>query len=51
MTLAVDGAKALDIALPNSAATQQLMNAAVARGDGDLDHSGLIRTLKALAGE
>jgi 2-hydroxy-3-oxopropionate reductase len=50
MTLAVDGAKALDISLPNTAATQQLMNAAVGRGDGDLDHSGLIRTLRALSG-
>lgn len=51
LTLAIDAAKALDMALPNAAATLQLMNAAVARGDGDLDHSGLIRTLKALAGK
>lgn len=50
LTLAVDAAKALDIALPNTAATQQLMNAAVARGDGDADHSGLIRTIEALSG-
>ncbi len=51
LSLAVDAAKALDLALPNTAATQQLMNAAVARGDGDLDHSALIRTIKALAGD
>lgn len=51
MTLAVDAAKDLNISLPNTAATQQLMNAAVAMGDGDRDHSGLIRTLEALAGE
>ena len=50
LTLAVDGARELDIALPNAAATQQLMNAAIALGDGDKDHSGLIRTLEALAG-
>jgi 2-hydroxy-3-oxopropionate reductase len=50
LSLAVEAAKSLDLALPNTAATQQLMNAAVARGDGDLDHSGLIRTIKALAG-
>lgn len=50
LSLAVDAAKALDIALPNAAATQQLMNAAIARGDGDKDHSALIRTLEALAG-
>lgn len=51
LSLAVDAAKALDIALPNAAATQQLMNAAIARGDGDKDHSALIRTLEALAGD
>jgi 2-hydroxy-3-oxopropionate reductase len=50
LTLAVDAAKALDLSLPNTAATQQLMNSAVARGDGDKDHSALIRTLEALAG-
>lgn len=51
LSLAVDAAKTLNIALPNAAATQQLMNAAIARGDGDKDHSGLIRTLEALAGD
>ncbi len=50
MTLAVDTARALDLALPNTAAVQQLMNAAVAGGDGDRDHSALIRTLERLAG-
>lgn len=51
LTLAVDAAKELNLSLPNTAATQQLMNAAVARGDGEKDHSGLIRTLEALAGD
>lgn len=50
LTLAVDAAKSLNLMLPNAAATQQLMNAAVAQGDGDKDHSGLIRTLERLAG-
>ena len=50
LTLAIDAANALDIALPNTAATQQLMNSAVARGDGDKDHSALIQTLEAMAG-
>lgn len=50
LTLAMDAAKALDIALPNTAATQQLMNSAIARGDGDKDHSALIQTLEAMAG-
>ena len=51
LSLAIDAAKALDVALPNTAATAQLMNAAIARGDGDKDHSGLIRTLEALSGD
>ena len=51
LSLAVDAARALNISLPNAAATQQLMNAAVARGDGEKDHSGLIQTLEALAGD
>ena len=50
LALALDAAKALELALPNTAATAQLMNAALALGDGDKDHSGLIRTLEALAG-
>jgi len=51
LTLAVDAAKALDLMLPNTATTQQLMNAAIAMGVGEKDHSGLILTLEALAGE
>lgn len=50
LTLAVDAARALALALPNTAATQQLMNAAIALGDGDRDHSALIRTLDLLSG-
>jgi 2-hydroxy-3-oxopropionate reductase len=50
LSLAVEAARALDIFLPNAAATQQLMNAAVARGDGEKDHSAMIETLEALAG-
>lgn len=44
--LAVQAAADLDLALPNTAATQQLMNAAIADGDGDLDHSALYKTLR-----
>jgi len=50
LALALDAAKALELALPNTAATAQLMNAALALGDGDKDHAGLIRTLETLAG-
>jgi 2-hydroxy-3-oxopropionate reductase len=51
MGLAVDSARALGLALPNAAIVEQLMNAAIARGDGDRDHCGLILTLEALAGQ
>jgi 2-hydroxy-3-oxopropionate reductase len=50
LALALDAAKALEVALPNTAATAQLMNAALALGDGDKDHSALIRMLETLAG-
>jgi 2-hydroxy-3-oxopropionate reductase len=46
LALAVQAAAELDVALPNTAATQQLMNAAIADGDGDLDHSALYKTLR-----
>jgi 2-hydroxy-3-oxopropionate reductase len=51
MALAVSSARALDLALPNAAAVEQMMNAAIARGDGDRDHSALILTLEALSGQ
>ncbi|WP_371403434.1 2-hydroxy-3-oxopropionate reductase [Kribbella sp. NBC_00662] len=44
--LAIQAAAELDLALPNTAATQQLMSAAIADGDGELDHSALYRTLR-----
>ena len=47
--LAVDAARALDLALPNTAMIHQLMSAAIGRGDGDLDHSALVRTLQSLS--
>jgi 2-hydroxy-3-oxopropionate reductase len=50
LSLALDAAKALNVSLPNTAATAQLMNSALALGDGDKDHSALIRTLEAQAG-
>ncbi|AML52602.1 2-hydroxy-3-oxopropionate reductase [Falsihalocynthiibacter arcticus] len=49
MGLAVDAARALDVALPNTAMVHQLMGAAIGRGDGDLDHSAMIRNLQVLA--
>lgn len=49
LTLALDAARSLELALPNTASTAQLMSAALAQGDGDKDHSGLIRTLETLS--
>lgn len=49
LALALDAARSLELALPNTAATAQLMSAAMAQGDGDKDHSGLIRTLETLS--
>ncbi|KKB09886.1 2-hydroxy-3-oxopropionate reductase [Devosia chinhatensis] len=49
LSLAADAAKALNLALPNTAMTQQLMNAALAIGLGDKDHSALIAALDHLS--
>ncbi|PRX01934.1 UNVERIFIED_ORG: 2-hydroxy-3-oxopropionate reductase [Martelella mediterranea] len=35
---------------PDVETVQQLMNAAIGRGDGELDHAALIRTVDALSG-
>lgn len=47
LNLATDAARSLQIALPNTAATAQLMNAALAQGLGDKDHSALFAALTA----
>jgi 2-hydroxy-3-oxopropionate reductase len=49
LNLALEGARALGVALPNTASTQQLFHSMVANGEGGLDHSGLVRTLERLA--
>ncbi|MCS3742129.1 2-hydroxy-3-oxopropionate reductase [Rhizobium sp. BK661] len=49
LNLALQGAKALGISLPNTAATQELFNQCVANGDSGLDHSGLVRALERMA--
>jgi 2-hydroxy-3-oxopropionate reductase len=47
LNLATDAARSLQIALPNTSATAQLMNAALAQGLGDKDHSALFAALSA----
>ena len=49
LNLALSSARALGMALPNTATTQQLFSACVARGGKDWDHSGMVRAIEALA--
>jgi 2-hydroxy-3-oxopropionate reductase len=50
LNLALQGARALNVSLPNTATTQELFNAAAALGGKGWDHSGLVRVLEHLAG-
>jgi 2-hydroxy-3-oxopropionate reductase len=49
LNLALQGARALSLSLPNTATTQELFNAAGALGGKGWDHSGLVRVLEHLA--
>ena len=49
LNLALGSARALGMALPNTATAQQLFSACVARGGADWDQSGLVRALAGLA--
>jgi 2-hydroxy-3-oxopropionate reductase len=49
LNLALQGAKALGVALPNTANAAQLMQACAANGMAGLDHSALVRALELLA--
>jgi 2-hydroxy-3-oxopropionate reductase len=49
LSLAVEGARKLNLSLPNTAVCQQLMNSAIAAGGGGWDHSGLVQVLEKLA--
>ncbi|ODT81248.1 MAG: 2-hydroxy-3-oxopropionate reductase [Pelagibacterium sp. SCN 64-44] len=45
LSLALSAGQALNLNLPNTAATHQLMNAAMGAGLGELDHSALLQAL------
>jgi 2-hydroxy-3-oxopropionate reductase len=47
--IALESARALNLALPNTAAVAQMMNSAHAMGLGKLDNSALVKVLEALA--
>ncbi len=49
LNLALQGARALGVALPQTASAAQLMNACAALGHGQADHSALVRALEAMA--
>jgi 2-hydroxy-3-oxopropionate reductase len=50
LSLALKGANDLGLSLPQTAFCQQLLNAARGNGEGDLDHSGIVRQLERLEG-
>jgi len=49
LNLALDGARALGVSLPNTATAQELFNACVAAGGSDWDHSAMVRALEGMA--
>ena len=49
LNLALQGARALGVALPQTAGAAQLMQACAANGMQDLDHSALVRALELMA--
>jgi 2-hydroxy-3-oxopropionate reductase len=49
LNLALAGARALNVSLPQTANAAQLMQACAAHGFGDLDHSALVRALEVMA--
>jgi 2-hydroxy-3-oxopropionate reductase len=49
LNLALQGAKQLQISLPNTATCQELFNACAANGGSAWDHSGMVRALEMMA--
>ena len=49
LNLALDGAKALGLSLPNTAVAQQMFSACVANGGAAWDHSALVKALELMA--
>jgi 2-hydroxy-3-oxopropionate reductase len=49
LNLALQGARALGVSLPNTANAQELFNACVANGGGGWDHSAMVKALELLA--
>jgi 2-hydroxy-3-oxopropionate reductase len=49
LNLALDGARALGLSLPNTAVAQQMFSACVANGGAAWDHSALVKALELMA--
>jgi len=49
LSLALAGARAMGMSLPNTATAQELFNACVANGGAKWDHSGMVRALERMA--
>ena len=50
LRLALSSAQDIGVSLPNTAGCHQLMNACLAQGLGDSDHSGLVQAIELLSG-
>jgi 2-hydroxy-3-oxopropionate reductase len=50
LNLALEGARALGLSLPNTASTQQLFSSCVANGGAGWDHSAIVRALEIAGG-
>jgi 2-hydroxy-3-oxopropionate reductase len=49
LNLALEGARTLGVALPNTSMAQQLFNTCIAHGGKDWDHSAMVRALELMA--
>jgi 2-hydroxy-3-oxopropionate reductase len=49
LNLALQGARTLGVALPNTATAQQLFSTCAAQGGGDWDHSAMVRALELMS--
>src|SRR5215813_10637153 len=49
LNIALSGARALQLSLPNTAACQEMFNSSIAAGEGGLDDSALVKVLERLA--
>jgi 2-hydroxy-3-oxopropionate reductase len=50
LNLALSTARAIGVALPNTATAQELFNVCAAHGGGGWDHSGMVKALELMAG-